>query len=55
MYSEFRLTTVLQFWQNAYCDADYERCRRHALTAEGRPVPVNMLPNGKLMETAPGK
>lgn len=54
MYAEFKMKTVLQFWQKAYCDADYARCERYQLAAEGKPVPVNLMPNGKVMTTKGG-
>lgn len=54
MYSEFKMKTVLQFWQKAYCDAEYERCERYRLSLIGQPVPVNLLPNGKVMVAGKG-
>jgi hypothetical protein len=49
MYAEFKMKTVLQFWQKAYCDAEFERCERYKLSIDGKPVPINLLPNGKIM------
>lgn len=55
MYVEFKLKTVLKFWQKSYCDGDFARCERYQLSLEGKPVPINLLPNGKVMDAGGGK
>jgi hypothetical protein len=41
----------LKDWQQAYCDADCERCERRKLTRAGAPVPDDLLPDGRILVT----
>lgn len=52
LYPQFATATLLSYWRNAYCNADYQRCARFRRAAEGQPVPVNLLPSGNLMKLA---
>jgi hypothetical protein len=54
MYSEFKLKSVLRFWQELYCNSDFSRCARHELSIQGKPVPINLLPNGKTLAAKGG-
>jgi hypothetical protein len=49
MYSLLTLAGTLKVWQTRYCQADYRECARFKLSAEGKPVPVNLMPNGSLL------
>ena len=50
LYPQFTMESFLRYWRTSYCDADYARCARYRLSAEGKPVPLNMLPSGNLMK-----
>ena len=49
MYQIFNYTGTLEVWKANYCTSDYERCERFKRAAEGRRVPINLLPNGKML------
>ncbi len=47
LFSVFTMNSALSVWRTNYCAADFARCARYQLSLQGRPVPVNLLPNGK--------
>ncbi len=49
MYDLFTYSGTLAVWKINYCQADYEGCERYRLSSEGKPVPVNLMPNGKTL------
>lgn len=52
MYTLLKLSGTLRTWQSRYCRADFEQCARFKLSREGKRVPINLMPNGKLLRTA---
>jgi hypothetical protein len=52
MYALLKLAGSLETWQARYCRADYSACARFKLATEGRPVPINLMPNGAFLKTA---
>lgn len=52
MYALLKLAGSLETWQARYCRADYTQCARYKLALEGRPVPLNLMPNGALLKTS---
>lgn len=50
MYQIFEFSETLSVWKTRYCTGNYERCERFVRSAKGQPVPVNLLPNGHLLE-----
>lgn len=46
-----RLQQSLAGWRNAYCDADdaWLQCARYQTGLKGQPVPLALLPNGKVL------
>jgi hypothetical protein len=46
-----RLHHSLEGWKNAFCDSDEASlgCARFKLSLTGSPVPLGLLPNGKLV------
>lgn len=52
MYSLLRLSGTVKAWQARYCQHEYSQCARHKLSAEGRSVPVNLMPSGALLKAA---
>jgi hypothetical protein len=51
MYALLKLAGSLETWQARYCRADYTQCARYKLATEGRPVPINLMPNGAFLKT----
>jgi hypothetical protein len=49
MYDLFKLAGMQGLWQALYCHGTYQRCERFQASAAGRPVPPNMLPDGKFL------
>ena len=54
MYQLLKLSGTRKTWQTRYCDADFSECARFQEAAKGRPVPINLMPNGKYLNV-PGK
>ena len=52
LYVQFAADPSIQLWKTHYCDSDYKRCARYALSLQGKAVPLTLLPNGKQIETA---
>jgi hypothetical protein len=50
LFPKFGIRSALRVWQTFYCEAEFEQCARYRLTAEGRPVPPTLLPNGKELD-----
>lgn len=46
---------ALRVWQSFYCEGAFARCERHKLLAAGSDVPDRLLPNGRLLDLAPGR
>ncbi len=51
LYVQFAADPSIKLWKTHYCDSDYKRCARFALSLQGKPVPLTLLPNGKQIET----
>jgi hypothetical protein len=49
VYPLFSISSALQTWKIMYCHSDFSRCKRYKLASEGKPVPLNLLPNGVLL------
>jgi hypothetical protein len=49
MYTLFRNAGTLKTWQMRFCSAEFRTCERYKRSAQGRPVPINLLPNGEMM------
>lgn len=47
MYGLFQRSGTLKLWQINYCDDDFAACARFKRGAEGRSVPLTLLPNGR--------
>jgi len=50
LYTQFALNPALQVWQQHYCQGEYARCVRFQKSLRKESVPLNMLPNGKVVE-----
>jgi len=50
LHKLFATPFAIKVWRLAYCEGDFSRCERRRLFAEGKDVPVHLLPNGKKMD-----
>jgi hypothetical protein len=49
LFPLFHHTSFLNVWKIQFCEAEFERCARHKLASAAKPIPPNLLPNGRLM------
>ncbi|HTN52608.1 MAG TPA: hypothetical protein VML50_09420 [Anaeromyxobacter sp.] len=47
LFPKFQRRASLKVWQTFYCEGRFPNCARYQLSLEGRPVPPNLLPNGR--------
>jgi hypothetical protein len=52
LYVQFAADPSILLWKTHYCDSDFKRCARYALSLQGKSVPLTLLPNGKQIESA---
>ncbi|HEX9626572.1 MAG TPA: ankyrin repeat domain-containing protein [Acidiferrobacterales bacterium] len=50
LFAQFALNPALKIWQTHFCEAEFTQCARFQLSKQGKPVPLNLLPNGKKVE-----
>lgn len=50
LYAQFAADASLKLWKQHYCEGIYDQCARYKLALEGKPVPLTLLPNGKMVE-----
>lgn len=49
MFTLFRVSGTEEIWKVRYCLDEYEKCARHELNQQGQIVPIDLLPNGRLL------
>ena len=50
MYVRFAADPSIEVWKKHFCEGDFNKCARYAMSLQGKTVPLHMLPNGKLIE-----
>jgi hypothetical protein len=50
LYAQFAADSSLKLWKQHYCEGIFDQCARYQLSLEGKPVPLTLLPNGKMVE-----
>ena len=50
LFKAFSVKSSLKLWQSFFCEGAYERCERYKLVVEGKPVPLQLLPNGRTLD-----
>lgn len=50
LYAQFAADASLKLWKQHYCEGMFDQCARYKLALEGKPVPLTLLPNGKMVE-----
>jgi hypothetical protein len=53
LFALFRLKATQRTWMIRYCESAYAECARYQRSEEGTPVPLNLLPNGRLLRSDP--
>jgi len=51
LFPQFALNPALKVWQVHYCEGEFTQCARYQRSLEGKTIPLNLLPNGKRIET----
>ena len=49
LFKQFSIKASLAVWTARYCESDFARCARLQLATEGKPIPLNLLPNGRML------
>ncbi len=49
LFRAFSIKSSMKVWQTYYCQNEFERCERWRLAHSGKPVPANLLPNGRTL------
>jgi hypothetical protein len=50
LYAQFAADASLKLWKQHFCEGGFQKCARYQLALEGKPVPLTLLPNGKMVE-----
>lgn len=50
LFPRFQSQGPLKIWLLFYCRGDFKRCARYRCSLEAKPVPPNLLPNGKSVD-----
>jgi len=49
LFVQFAMNPALELWKMNYCEGDHKRCVRYRMSNAGRPVPLTLLPNGRMV------
>lgn len=52
LFRTFSAKPGLKPWQGQFCLGGYETCARFARALAGKPVPLQLLPNGRTLEVS---
>jgi len=50
IYAKFKTEALKNIYVRMYCMGKSDNCKRKQLKASGKPVPPNLLPDGKELE-----
>lgn len=50
LYAQFAADASLKLWKQHFCETAHEKCARYQLALAGKPIPLTLLPNGKMVE-----
>jgi len=50
MFGIFTYSGTLGAWKARYCTGDFTACARFQTSSLGKPVPINLMPNGALLK-----
>lgn len=49
LFVQFALNPALDVWKDHYCEGDHTLCVRYQRSSASQPVPLTLLPNGKMV------
>ena len=49
LYAQFAADPGLMLWRQHYCEVNFKACARYQVALSGKPIPLTLLPNGKLL------
>lgn len=52
LFVQFALNPALDVWKESYCEANYKSCVRFQNAMKNQPVPLTLLPNGKIVSNS---
>lgn len=55
LFPQFAMEPSLKIWQQHFCEGNFKVCVRYQHSVEGKPVPLTLLPNGKILNKLRGK
>lgn len=55
LYPLFLLQASLKTWQHRYCASNWSACERYKTAERGEAVPLNLLPNGRMLPSGSKK
>ena len=50
IYAKFKTEALKNIYIKMYCLGKFENCKRKQIKDSGKPVPINLLPDGKELE-----
>jgi hypothetical protein len=53
LYEQFLMRELARPWVLRYCEGQFQNCERYKLSAQGKPVPLTLLPNGTQLASRP--
>ncbi len=54
LFPMISVNSALKVWRTFYCEGKWTECARYKLSLVGKPVPSNLLPNGKSLDLGIG-
>jgi ankyrin repeat protein len=52
LFVQFALNPALEVWKDHYCEGTHTNCARYQRSNASQPVPLTLLPNGKIVSVA---
>ena len=49
LFAQFAMEPSLKVWKQHFCEGAYTTCVRYQHSLQGKPVPITLLPNGKVL------
>ncbi len=50
LFKAFASKNSLKVWQGFFCQGAFDTCARLKLSRQGQPVPLQLLPNGRVLD-----
>ena len=50
LFKAFSVKSSLKVWQSFFCQGNFQGCERYKLVVQGKPVALQLLPNGRMLD-----